>query len=145
MNMTTAAVTGQRKYSGQDVFDAYCKAYEDYNVLKVHIGMAEGVDLTAGLAALEMQVPIIAAVPFEDHMAPAGWEDIYTKIIDNAYDVVHVNRNYLGPDTFHSRNRYMVNNSDVVLAWHDGTPKGGTYQTMVYAKRLQRLVDVIGP
>ena len=40
----------------------------------------------------------------------------------------------------HKRNEYMVDNSDLVLAFWNGEESGGTYYTLSYAKKKNKRV-----
>ena len=41
------------------------------------------------------------------------------------------------------RNRYMVDRSARIIAVYDGTPRGGTAQTLAYALRKQLETDIL--
>ena len=41
------------------------------------------------------------------------------------------------------RNRYMVNRSVRLIAVYDGTPKGGTFNTLAYAMRRGLETDIL--
>ena len=47
-----------------------------------------------------------------------------------------------GPDRYYIRNRYMVDHSTHLRAFYDGRGRGGTYQSMNYAKSVGKPFDV---
>lgn len=49
------------------------------------------------------------------------------------------------PGCFHQRNRFMVDNSDILLAVYDGNSKGGTAYTVEYARKQGKQVILINP
>ncbi|MDO4549571.1 MAG: putative molybdenum carrier protein [Clostridia bacterium] len=46
---------------------------------------------------------------------------------------------------YHLRNRYMVDNSDALMAVWDGKPTGGTAYTVNYAHSQGKQVIIINP
>lgn len=49
------------------------------------------------------------------------------------------------PAKMQKRNMYMCDNSDIVIAVWDGTKKGGTYNCIKYAQKLERRIIQINP
>ena len=47
------------------------------------------------------------------------------------------------PSCYMRRNRYMVDESQLVIAVYDGRDKGGTWATIRYAYKLQRELQII--
>ena len=110
-------------------------------------GMATGFDLIAAECVLEVKemtetssISLIAAIPFLDQAQKfnAFWKEKYEKVKNNADEVVLISSEYY-PGCYMARNKYMVENSDIVLAFYDGKP-GGTKNTVNYALSLQRKV-----
>lgn len=103
-------------------------------------GMARGFDLTAAesLLALKKQYPdisLIACVPFGEQARYFSASDKlrYERIIANCAEVVCLSDNYYN-GCMHIRNRYMVDNSDVVICYLR-KKTGGTYYTVKYAEK----------
>lgn len=75
-----------------------------------------------------------------------GWSqsDItrYNKIVTEADRVICLFERY-NRYCNQVRNKYMVNNSELVLAVWNGEKKGGTYSTMQYATQKQTELKVI--
>ena len=46
---------------------------------------------------------------------------------------------------YHIRNRYMVDNCDVLIAIYNGETKGGTAYTVNYARKLGKEIVIIDP
>lgn len=118
---------------------------------KVISGMALGWDMAIASAAVNLDIPFIAAVPFVDQWKRWTTDDVkvYKQLLSKASEVVIVDElaNYQVPHTiqgkFHvakmqRRNEWMVDNSDAILAlWNASDPKesiGGTKNCVDYAK-----------
>jgi uncharacterized phage-like protein YoqJ len=107
-------------------------------------GMAEGADLLAGKIAIDMGIPVISAMPWPTHYksVDADWLDLYRWVRDHSVEVYPVTEvdDYPGPWVYHKRNYWMVDEADKVLAWWDGREGGGTYQTVKYANKKNKVV-----
>lgn len=104
-------------------------------------GMAMGVDIWAGEIVAEMKksnpnLHLIAASPypgFERKWHPA-WQQAYNRLLGNADIVRFVSKHY-SRNAFQCRNEWMVNRSNLVIAYYNGE-KGGTRNTIEYAERV---------
>lgn len=99
-------------------------------------------------------ITIEIAIPFENQAG--NWtqesKDIYYSQLIRANKLTHVdkipayNKNFeIGtyhPAKMEMRNRYMVDNSDIVIAVHDGS-KGGTFNCIAYAKKNKKDIVLI--
>jgi uncharacterized phage-like protein YoqJ len=104
-------------------------------------GMAQGWDMEVAQAALDMQVPLIAAIPFEDQdkLWSMATQARYAGLIKRASQVELVSPGTFTPEKFHRRNRWMVDHCERLVALWDPTERaGGTYETMQYA-RLRKI------
>ena len=85
------------------------------------------------------------ACPFDTQ--PAKWsseyQDRYYRIMDEADITTHISRVYTRSCMFR-RNRYMVDNADLLLAAYDGRP-GGTAMTVEYAQNTGTPVRIVTP
>jgi uncharacterized phage-like protein YoqJ len=104
-------------------------------------GMAEGFDLLAARAVLDLQrehsdVQLIAAVPFRAQAArfSAVVHHAYEQILAAANRVDVLQEEY-SRDCFLRRDDYMVERSATVVAWFDGRA-GGTAYTVGRARSL---------
>jgi uncharacterized phage-like protein YoqJ len=105
-------------------------------------GMADGFDLLAAKAAIELGLPITAARPWSGHKVSPDWSEIYDEVLDYADKVVVVTEadKYPGHWVMHKRNQWMVDNADAVMAYWNGKESGGTYECRKYAKKVGKPV-----
>lgn len=103
-------------------------------------GMANGCDMyfceaVIALRASHDDITLEAAIPWEGQSD--GWSSElkkrYSKLVEECDYFTLVQSNYT-PDCFMRRNRYMVDNSSVIIAANNGSA-GGTLKTMLYALR----------
>ena len=113
-------------------------------------GMAQGTDLYFCQAVLDLRqahpdVTIEAAVPFAGQADrwPAAAQARRLALLDQC-DLETVVQHTYTPGCMGRRNRYMVDRSSLLLAVYDGTPRGGTMNTLAYAMR-QGVQTVILP
>lgn len=96
-------------------------------------GMAEGFDLLAAQAVADLKmkytdIRLIAVVPFRrqsDRYRPEN-KSLYDRIMKTADETVILREDYC-KGCFHHRNDYLIDNSEIVLAYWDKHPYGGTY------------------
>lgn len=111
-------------------------------------GMALGIDQIAAEAVIDLkgELPLIleAALPFEGH--GQGWSRAHRlrhdKILESC-DLVTALQSEYSIDAYEKRNRYMVDQSDIVLGVWNGNKHGGTYNTIRYARRCQKALTLI--
>lgn len=115
--------------------------------LTFYTGMAMGFDIIAAECVLQLAdimngyaVRLICALPFREQAAkyPADWKERYDNILSCADETVLISDKYYR-NCYFDRNRFMVDNSDFVLTWFDGSP-GGTKNTVKYAESISRKV-----
>ena len=108
-------------------------------------GMAMGFDiiaaecvLAASDAAADRSVRLICAVPFlaQAQKYPPEWRARYNRVVLSADNLILISNDYY-TGCYQDRNRFMVNNSDLVLTWFSGNP-GGTKNTLDYAGSISR-------
>lgn len=108
-------------------------------------GMALGADICAALAVLELRVKypeitLECALPCETQAEK--WSertrDLYYSIIEYCDKETLVSKRY-SSDCMKKRNRYMVDRSDCVLAFWNGS-RSGTGSTVAYALATGRIV-----
>ena len=104
-------------------------------------GMARGCDLYFAEAVLELRerhddIELECARPCETQADswPRAQQERYRSILDRCNYETLVQHRY---DRFCMirRNQYMVDRSQRLIAVYNGAPKGGTYQTLLYAMR----------
>ncbi len=113
-------------------------------------GGAQGMDIMAAEIVLSFKkefsdLTLEMAVPYEKQAA--SWSEDYRarwqRCIDEADMVTIVSHEYTKQCLF-ARNRYMVQQADLLLACYDGK-EGGTKMTVDYAKRSGCRVCIIPP
>ena len=126
------------------IFDAVESVY-DSGIRHYICGMANGCDLYFAEAVLELRqlhsdVTLEAAVPYEGQSN--GWSDRekarWQRIVDLADFYTLVSLSYTR-DCMQKRNKYMVDNSSVLIAAYN-SGSGGTLNTLLYAIRNGREV-----
>lgn len=102
---------------------------------KVISGMALGWDQALAQAALDLRIPLIAAVPFDGFGAKWARSSAYacTVLLCRA-DEVHIVSDTPGAAALQKRNEWMVDRADAMLALWDGS-WGGTFNCLEYAKK----------
>ena len=112
-------------------------------------GMATGCDMYFCEAALKLreshkEITVEAAIPYEEQSFK--WNESlkarYNKLVEEC-DYYTMVQNHYSPDCLMRRNRYMVDNSALLIAAYNGRP-GGTQSTMLYAMRNQVEIIEIG-
>lgn len=136
--MTVISITGHRPEGIPDPLwtrAAMRDAYKEMNASLVIQGMAAGVDLWSAAEAWNSRIPFMAARPWATHTARKADNMAYQWVLENAVKVVNVSdvTKYPGKFIYHTRNKYMVDNSEAVLTIWDGSVYGGTYDCFKYA------------
>ena len=112
-------------------------------------GGALGMDIWAAEAVLELRetrpgLVLEMVSPFDAQAArwSAAYRARHDRLFDEA-DIVTATGHRFSPTCLERRNRYRVDNADLLLAAYDGLP-GGTRQTVEYARSLGIPVRVLG-
>lgn len=110
------------------------------NVTQTISGGALGFDQAFAMASLELEIPLVLAIPFKgfDKKWPHASRARLENLVGRAAKVVYVCEREEG--AFHERDAWMVEHCTHVLTLFDGRGKGGTAYTVDYAKRLGRPV-----
>lgn len=102
-------------------------------------GMALGWDTAVALAALNLRVPLLAAIPFDGQ--ERRWPDLaqqrYRSLLKQANKVHVVSPGVYAAWKMHVRNEWMVRNSDKLIALWDGS-SGGTSSCVQFAEKKQK-------
>lgn len=106
-------------------------------------GMAQGWDNALAHAAINLNLPLLAAVPFEgmESKWPEESKEDFKYLLSKAAKVHIVCEGGYEPKKFYLRDKYMVDNADLVLACHNGSTEGGTAITVKYANEVQRPIE----
>lgn len=139
------AGTGHRPGKIQHRINEVCSAIHgmllELKPDRVISGMAQGYDqLLAGYARM-LGIPWTAAIPFPgQHLRwPQRDQDAYHSLLESAADIVIVSPSYAGPWVMQTRNEWMVDRCDLLMACWDGST-GGTANCLKYAERVGREV-----
>lgn len=123
-------------------------AVTEYGVTYFISGMALGVDLDFAETVLKYRkkysLTLECAVPCSNQTLKWDKKDIsrYDRILKKADSVTLVSERYT-PECMLKRNRYMVDKSDLVIAVFNGVKGGGTWYTINYAKRQNKIIEAI--
>lgn len=102
-------------------------------------GMALGFDWALAEAAVDLELPLVAAVPFRGQEArwPERAQAGYRALLDRAAEVVVVSEGGYSAASMQRRNEYMVDRCELLLALFNGKP-GGTANCLDYAAERGR-------
>lgn len=108
--------------------------------LTVLTGMALGWDQAVARACVFWNVPFVAVVPFtgQESRWPLSSQRAYRSLISSACRVVVVSEGGFSADKMMKRNRWMVDNSDRLLALLGRWETGGTWNCVKYANKVGR-------
>ena len=109
-------------------------------------GMALGVDTIFALVALKLGTPLESAIPCQnmDKLWRPESKQLFNSILERATTVTLVTDKPYKPQYMQTRNEYMVDHCDLLIAVWDGTP-GGTYNCIRYAKQVGKQIIYINP
>ena len=98
------------------------------------------------MQAKAFKCSITAAVPCrgQEKKWPVSSREEYHKLLALCDKVHYVTNGQFTPTCMENRNRWMVDNSDAVIAVYDGKP-GGTANCVKYARRQGKTIYYINP
>lgn len=158
--MCTIAVTGPRPHKlGNDyeytsplvlaIREDLRRILVNEGCTQVIAGMALGIDTVTALLALELNIPLVAAVPFrgQEKRWPRYAQELYHSILERAFDVVYVHEidvsagydQQLIKRMLIERNKWMVDrlieatDKKLIAVWDGGD--GGTRSCYNYARK----------
>ena len=111
-------------------------------------GMALGIDTLFAELALELKIPLIAAIPCtsQPNKWPRKSQERYFNIVSKAYNVINVSGNHDYKASYMDlRNRYMVDHCTFLIAVWNEDKSGGTYNCVQYAESVKRDIKYINP
>lgn len=165
MNIQTCCCTGHRPKSfpypyGKDgqKHKEYLKrlkqkillAVNEYGVTHFISGMAIGADMDFAEIVLNLRdtehylIKLECAIPCLSQTLKWDEKDKlrYESIIKRADEINIISERYTAGCMF-KRNRYMVDKSEIVIAVFNGVEKGGTWYTINYAKKENKVILLI--
>lgn len=122
------------------------KALKEFKPEKVITGMALGVDQWAAMIAHKLNIPYLAAIPFENQESkwPEESKKTFRLLRKLASEEVVVSEGEYSSIKMQIRNQWMVDNCDKLIAVWDGTP-GGTGNCVKYAQSINKDIFFINP
>lgn len=113
---------------------------------KIISGMALGIDQWAANIAIKLKIPFIAAIPFEgqEKAWPKQSQDTFNLLLKHAAEQVIVCEGGYAPAKMQTRNEWMVNHCDKLIAVWDQSP-GGTGNCVKYAQSIKKEIILIDP
>jgi uncharacterized phage-like protein YoqJ len=154
--MLTIAVTGHRPsklggYNNDAAHKAIRRHMRDFLATQSYplvliSGGALGIDQFWMEVGLHLSLPVIAALPFEgyDDRWPAASRQEYKKLLDRCQSVKYICEPGYAASKMQTRNEWMVDNCDLLVAYWNGTP-GGTANCVKYARLKERKIVVYNP
>lgn len=129
-----------------EIIKAICNGYENFIS-----GMAMGMDMLAAEVVLKLKkkhsnIKLECAIPCTNQTEKwmDSYKNRYEKILSKADKVtMHSDKNYFA-GCMQIRNKFMVDNSSLIIALYNGT-SGGTKQTLDYAKKQNLNLVIINP
>ena len=134
------AVTGHRpkRLKGQqkEVKKWLSEQLNKYECTEAISGMAQGADQIFAQAAVEKNIPLTCCYPYRK----SSFHQEEQKILNKAEDIKFISEAYTGNRVYWFRDKYMVDNCDLLLAVWDGIKAGGTWLTINYAQKIGKPV-----
>lgn len=135
-----------KKQLKKELIDAIKDGYNTFIT-----GMALGFDMICAETVLELKkkykhIKLIGALPCknQDSKWPNSEQKRYRKLLPKLDCVRCIYDTYIGPECMLERNRYMINNSSLLIALFSGQ-NGGTKSTINYAKKQNLKIIIIEP
>ena len=109
-------------------------------------GMALGWDQALAQAALNLDIPYYAYIPFngQESKWPVNSQDVYRFLLNKADHIVECSEPGYAVWKMQHRNECMVKDADVVLALWNGS-SGGTANCVDYAEKVKKQVVNLWP
>lgn len=147
--------TGHRKiynqYYPHKVWNPICaevvRILEELKPEKIISGGALGFDSLIMDASIVLNIPYDIAIPFagQEKAWPYKSQERYKSYLTKAQEVVIISEGGYEPWKMQTRNHYLVDNSDVILACYDDSQKGGTDNCVAYARSKNKEIKIIDP
>ena len=130
------AVTGHRpkrlRNQQKEVKKWLSEQLDKYECTEAISGMAQGVDQIFAQVAIEKNIPLICCYPYRKNF----FHQEEQKILSKAKDIKFISEVYTGKRVYWFRDKYMVDNCDLLFAVWDGIKAGGTWLTINYAQKI---------
>ena len=163
---TTACFSGHRpeKLPFNINFQSVEEGYNSYICLHIHeaylngyrtflTGMARGFDILAAYAVIKYRerfnvtekISLVGVSPYSEEIDRLNGQDLYNYnlVKHHCDEMIYLNREYV-PWCYHQRNRFMVDNSSLLIC-SCLDENSGTGSTIRYARKKGLTVDNINP
>jgi len=129
----TVAITGHRDYPDRAML---YRGLDSMSARQYYFGGARGVDTDALEYISRTQPSSVRTVVVPNRLIdqPAS-----ARAIINKYSTEVIELRNTGPDRYMIRNRFMVDHSSRTVAFYDYRGRGGTYNTIEYARSQNKL------
>lgn len=115
-------------------------------------GMALGIDMWSAQIILSLKkdypnIKLVCAIPCKEQYKKWGKDDIeiYHEILSKADYVYYVSEEPYTAWCMTNRDKWMVDNSIYIIAVWNGEQDGGTWKTVKYAEKRQRIIWQMHP
>lgn len=133
------AITGHRpaRIAGkeQEIKSWISEYLSTIDCTEAYSGMAQGTDQIFAKVVEDLGIPLICCYPYKR----ASFHPAEIEINDKAEDVRFISDEY-SKKSYWIRDKYMVDNCDILLAVFDGEQVGGTWITVQYAEKIGKPV-----
>ena len=121
-------------------------SFQVFQPTKVISGMALGWDMALAQAAINQNLPLVAAVPFagQEKQWPQSSQTQYHSILSKTSETVIVCEGGYEAWKMQVRNVWLVDHCDLLVALWDGS-KGGTGNCIDYAKKKDKPIKNLWP
>jgi uncharacterized phage-like protein YoqJ len=147
-NQFKVAFTGHRHLKYGDVEQSLIKVHSDFPGAMWITGGAYGLDSHAARFALDNSIPLWLVLPFPSKILCARWpsgdaRDLLFRSVKECKRLSVVSPVF-SMASYQRRNEFMVDATDVLVAFFDGSP-GGTANCVRYAQKAgKKVVRCIG-
>lgn len=140
-------VTGHRSlepFTGREVYSATLGCLRRLEPSRVILGLAIGFDTAVAIACVELQIPFVAAIPFDEQARfwQPNQKRAYEVLLGKA-ERVWKPTGVVGNACYFVRNNYIVDNSDLLLGFVVRKEGGSAYTWDYAAKKQKRRVNVL--
>lgn len=154
------------RWAQTELHRVFTRLRDEHDAMQLNCGMANGTDLWAAVAALDLDLELDAYLPFEAEYQNARWNAteraMHLRLLGHAGNAFVSGTLPVHPDgmspadkgratraamlaLYHARNTELVNHSDVIVAVWSGRRHGGTYHALTEAASIQLPVIVLNP
>ncbi len=132
------------------IYNKICQATEkillEYKPEKCISGFALGFDSYAANICFKLNIPIIAAIPFEgqEKLWKVKDQNTYNNMLSKTIQNIVISAGEYSPEKYQVRNEWMCNQADLIIACYDDSPSG-THNCVNYAKTINKQIIIINP